>query len=76
MQEIHHQVQKSLNDGARLITGGIILDHDRNLYAPTVIADITPGMTAWEEEIFGPVASVCKAKTAAEAILLANKNDF
>lgn len=76
MQEIHHQVQKSIDDSARLVTGGAILDNDRNLYAPTVLADLLPGMTAWEEEVFGPVASICKAHSVDHAIALANHSDF
>jgi acyl-CoA reductase-like NAD-dependent aldehyde dehydrogenase len=35
-----------------------------------------PGMTSWEEEVFGPVASICKASTVEEAIALANQNEF
>lgn len=54
----------------------MIIDESKTLYAATVLADIVPGMTAWEEEIFGPVASICKAKNVEEAIALANLNDF
>ena len=54
----------------------MIIDESKTLYAATVLADILPGMTAREEEIFGPVASICKAQNVEEAIALANLNDF
>lgn len=76
MQEIHHQVQKSIDDGVRLVTGGIILDHDRNLYAPTVLADVTPEMTCFREEIFGPVASVIRSSSIEQSIQLANMSQY
>lgn len=76
MHDIHDQVTRSVAQWARLITGWVIIDESKTLYSATVLADIVPGMTAWEEEIFGPVASICKAKNVEEAIALANLNDF
>jgi succinate-semialdehyde dehydrogenase / glutarate-semialdehyde dehydrogenase len=62
MHDIHNQVSRSVAQWARLITWWVIIDEEKTLYAATVLADVHPGMTAWEEEIFGPVASICKAK--------------
>jgi succinate-semialdehyde dehydrogenase/glutarate-semialdehyde dehydrogenase len=76
VKDVDNQVQKSLVDGARLVCGGKILDESKNLYAPTVLADVTPDMTCYREEIFGPVASVIKAKDIDDAIRLANLNDY
>ena len=76
MHEIHHQVQKSLDDGARLVTGGYIIDNDRNLYAPTVLADVRPEMTCFREEIFGPVASVVRSSSIEHSIQLANMSQY
>jgi succinate-semialdehyde dehydrogenase len=76
LKDIDNQVQKSLADGARLVCGGIILDNEKNLYAPTVLADVTPDMTCYREEIFGPVASVIKAEDINYAIAIANNNAY
>jgi acyl-CoA reductase-like NAD-dependent aldehyde dehydrogenase len=76
MKDIDHQVQKSCGDGARLVCGGYIYDEGKNIYMPTVLADVTPEMTCYREEIFGPVASVIKANNIQDAIRLANLNDY
>lgn len=76
MHDIHNQVTRTVAQWARLITWWSIIDESRTLYTATVLADVIPGMTAREEEIFGPVASICKAKNIEEAITLANQNDF
>lgn len=76
MEEIHSQVIDSISQGARLVTGGIIIDESRTIYAPTVLADVTAEMRCSQEEIFWPVASIIKAKDIADAIAIANNNDF
>lgn len=76
VQDIHKQVTKSIEQWARLVTGGTIIDEAKNLYAPTVLADMQPGICSWEEEVFWPVASVIKADDVAHAIELANSSDF
>jgi len=70
------QVRKSVAAGAKLLTGGKKLDGDGFYYAPTVLADIPPQAPAASEELFGPVASVFKAKDLADAIRIANGTDF
>ena len=76
--EVHEQVEKSVSDGARLLTWWEKVDIDGKgfFYAPTLLADVTPEMYSFHEEIFGPVASVISAKDAEHAIELANMIDL
>ena len=76
VEEIHAQVEKTLREGARLITGGKKLDRKGYFYAPTILADVTPEMTSYQEEVFGPVASIIKVRDLHEAIKIANHSDF
>ena len=52
LEEIHSQVTESIAQGARLVTGGTIIDSEKNIYAPTVFADVSPDMRCYQEEIF------------------------
>jgi len=52
------------------------LDKERHLYAPTLLSDVSPEMTSYQQEVFGPVASVIKSPDVATSIALANNNDF
>jgi acyl-CoA reductase-like NAD-dependent aldehyde dehydrogenase len=70
------QVRRTVDAGARLLTGGQRLDRDGWFYAPTVLADVEPGMPAFDEETFGPVAAVIRARDAAHAVELANRSQF
>ncbi len=70
------QVSRSVADGARLATGGHRLLRKGWFYAPTILSGVRPGMAAFDEETFGPVAAVVRAKDAAEAIELANRSRF
>ncbi|MGJ8744980.1 NAD-dependent succinate-semialdehyde dehydrogenase [Polaribacter sp.] len=74
--EIHQQVKKTIQQGGTLILGGKIPDRKGAYYPATILTDLKPGMTAFDEELFGPVASVIKAKDEKEAIELANKSNF
>ncbi|WP_437185379.1 NAD-dependent succinate-semialdehyde dehydrogenase [Planctomicrobium sp. SH668] len=74
--EIHEQVQKTIEQGGRLCTGGKAVDRKGWYYEPTLIADVMPGMTAFDEETFGPVASVTKFSGIEQAIQLANASEF
>jgi len=74
VNDIDEQVRKSVQLGARLVTGGKRLGG--NYYAPTVLADIPESAPAYAEEIFGPVASLFIAKNAADAIRIANATPF
>jgi succinate-semialdehyde dehydrogenase/glutarate-semialdehyde dehydrogenase len=73
---LDNQVKASVAAGARVLTGGKKLEGEGYFYAPTVLADIPPGAPAAREELFGPVASVFKAKDLADAIRIANGTSF
>ncbi|MEN4891364.1 NAD-dependent succinate-semialdehyde dehydrogenase [Erwinia billingiae] len=74
--ELHNQVERTLAAGATLLLGGQKLEGDGNFYAPTVLGNVTPGMAAFDEETFGPVAAITVAENAEHAILLANTSDY
>ena len=74
--ELHQQVVASVDAGAALIIGGGIPDGPGAYYPPTVLADVGPGMPAFEEEMFGPVAAVSRAASEEEAIAMANDTPF
>jgi succinate-semialdehyde dehydrogenase / glutarate-semialdehyde dehydrogenase len=70
------QVRRSVEAGARLRTGGERLPMPGWFYAPTVLTGVEPGMAAFDEETFGPVAAVVRARDAAHAVELANRSPF
>jgi len=74
--ELHQQVQKSVEQGAKLKCGGYIPEGRGTYYPATVLAEVRPGMIAFEEELFGPVAAIIAAKDQSEAIELANNSSF
>ena len=74
--ELHLQVTKSVDLGARLLLGGFIPEGDAPLYPPTILTDVVPGMPAYHEEMFGPVAVLFRAKTEEDAIRIANDTVF
>ena len=74
--ELHQQVQATLAEGATLLLGGEKLEGKGNYYAPTVLGNVTPDMTAFRQELFGPVAAITVAKDADHALRLANDSDF
>ena len=74
--ELHQQVQATLAEGATLLLGGEKISGEGNYYAPTVLSNVTPSMTAFRQELFGPVAAVTVAKDAEHALTLANDSDF
>jgi succinate-semialdehyde dehydrogenase / glutarate-semialdehyde dehydrogenase len=69
-------VQKSVAAGARVLTGGHPLKRPGNFYAPTVLTDIPKNSPAYQEEFFGPVASLFRVKSVDEAIQIANDSRF
>jgi succinate-semialdehyde dehydrogenase/glutarate-semialdehyde dehydrogenase len=76
LEELHGQVTRAIAQGARLLTGGRRLPGKGYFYAPTVLADVAPGMSVFDEETFGPVAAVTRAKDARDAVRLANLSRF
>ena len=69
---LHEQLQKSIVKGAKLALGGEIPKGDGAFYPPTVLTGVKPGMPAFDEELFGPVAAIIEAKDEKEAFALAN----
>lgn len=74
--ELHQQVQATLNEGATLLLGGEKVAGAGNYYPATVLGNVTPEMTAFRQELFGPVAAITVAKDAEHALILANDSDF
>jgi succinate-semialdehyde dehydrogenase/glutarate-semialdehyde dehydrogenase len=75
-EDLHMQVQKSINMGASALIGGAFPDQPGYYYPATVLADVTHGMPAYSEELFGPVASLICVKDEAQAITVANDTTF
>lgn len=75
-QELHEQVLASVKAGARLLTGGVIPDGAGCFYPATVLAGVGPGSPAYDDELFGPVASLLTARDVDDAIRLANDTPF
>ncbi|EPL8195954.1 succinate-semialdehyde dehydrogenase [Klebsiella aerogenes] len=74
--ELHQQVEATLKEGAMLLLGGEKIAGAGNYYAPTVLANVTPEMTGFRQELFGPVATISEARDAAHALELANDSEF
>jgi succinate-semialdehyde dehydrogenase / glutarate-semialdehyde dehydrogenase len=74
--DVHEQVADALEHGAVAISGGAPLDRPGSFYAATILAEIAPGMRAWDEEVFGPVALVATVADEDEAIEVANASRF
>jgi succinate-semialdehyde dehydrogenase / glutarate-semialdehyde dehydrogenase len=76
VKSLDADVQKTVQAGAKLLTGGHPLKRPGNYYAPTVLTDIPRESPAYNEEFFGPVASLFRVKNIDEAIQLANDSRF
>jgi len=74
--DLHQQVLKSLQKGARCLLGGRIPEGRGAFYPPTVLTDVRKGMPAGDEELFGPVAAIMPVKDENEAIKMANDSAF
>jgi succinate-semialdehyde dehydrogenase/glutarate-semialdehyde dehydrogenase len=74
--ELHGQVQQAIAQGARAVLGCAVPAGDGAFYPPSVLADVAPENVAAKEEIFGPVATVMRARDAEHAIELANSTRF
>jgi len=73
---LHDQVMRSVEAGATLALGGEVPERPGAWYPPTVLSDVGPGMPAYDEELFGPVAVVIEARDAEDAIRIANDTRF
>ena len=73
---LHAQVEASVARGARLLLGGAVPDSPGFFYPPTVLADVRPGMPAYDDETFGPVACILPADSDEAAIVIANDTNY
>jgi len=75
-EALHKQVRASLAKGANLVLGGEIPKGSGAFYPPTILDNVKPGMPAFDEELFGPVAAIIEAKDEKDAFALANASRF
>jgi succinate-semialdehyde dehydrogenase/glutarate-semialdehyde dehydrogenase len=73
---LHRQVEESVARGARLVFGGRVPEGPGAFYPPTLLTAVGPGMPAFDEETFGPVAAVIRARDEADALRLANASAY
>ncbi len=74
--KLQAQVAASVRRGARVLLGGAPLPGPGFFYAPTVLTDVRPGMPAYDEELFGPVAAIIPVRDEADAIRAANDTAY
>jgi succinate-semialdehyde dehydrogenase/glutarate-semialdehyde dehydrogenase len=74
--DLHDQVQKSVRNGAEILCGGEMPEGDGFYYPSTVLDNVQPGQPAYDDELFGPVASLIHAEDADDAIRIANDSRF
>ena len=71
--QLHTQVNESIKQGAKLLLGG---KQDNCYHEPTILGDVVPGMAAFDQETFGPLAAMIKAKDIAHAFELSEKSEY
>src|SRR5262252_3065590 len=76
LEDLEREVKATVAAGAKVLTGGKPLDRPGSFYAPTVLTNIPKGSPAYQEELFGPVASVFRANDLDDAIRIANDSRF
>jgi len=74
--KLHEQVKESIQRGAECLLGGEIPDKQGYYYPPTLLENVKPGMPAYDEELFGPVAALIKAKDEDDAMRIANDSVY
>ncbi len=75
-EKLHDQVEKSVQHGAEILCGGKIPEGKGYYYPATVLGNVKPGQPAYEDELFGPVASLIHAKDDEDAMRIANDSRF
>lgn len=76
LQQLDKQVKDSVAKGAKLLAGGERIGDKGAYYAPTVLGDVVAGMPAFDEETFGPLAALVRARDADHAVELANQSEY
>ncbi|TVQ41227.1 MAG: NAD-dependent succinate-semialdehyde dehydrogenase [Spirochaetaceae bacterium] len=74
--ELHQQVRRSIDAGARCLLGCELPDSPGAYYPASVLSNVAPGMPAYDDELFGPVAAIIRVRNEAEAIRVANDSFF
>jgi len=74
--DLHDQVMESVNAGATLTLGGEMPDSDGYFYPITILEDVEPGMPAYDDELFGPVASLIRVRDDQQAMRVANDSRY
>ena len=74
--QLHDQVRDSVDKGAKVLCGGEIPDTEGAYYPATVLVDVKPGQPAYDDELFGPVASVIRAEDDEDAMRIANDSRY
>ena len=75
-EKLHEQVEKSVSKGATIATGGKLPEGEGSYYPPTILEHITEGQPAYDDELFGPVASLIRAKDDDDAMTIANDSRY
>lgn len=75
-ENLLNQVNASVEKGAVILTGGKISPEHENIFLPSILTHVQPGMPAYEEELFGPVAAVITARDEEDAVRIANDSRF
>lgn len=75
-EQLHSQVLQSIEKGAKCVLGGQLFPAPGAFYPPTILTEVEKGMPAYDEELFGPVAAVIRAKDERDAIRIANDSVF
>ena len=73
---LHDQVEESVRKGAKILCGGEMPDGEGFFYPATVLEDVEPGQPAYDDELFGPVAALIRAKDSDDAMRIANDSRF
>lgn len=76
VKEIEEQVNESVKKGATILVGGKRKEGQGYFFEPTILGNVTPGMPAYHDEMFGPVAAIISVKDEEEAIRVANDSPF
>ncbi|MBN8293328.1 NAD-dependent succinate-semialdehyde dehydrogenase [Rhodobacter sp. NTK016B] len=74
--DLHKQVEESLTKGARALCGAKVPDRAGAWYPATVLVDVAPGQPAYDDELFGPVASIIRARDDEDAMRIANDSRY
>ena len=75
-ETLDQQVQQSIQQGAKVLIGGKAREGKGNFYEPTILTNVTPEMSVFNDETFGPVAAVIRARDTEHALELANDSKF